>query len=539
MGSVMAEDKDDLLEKLKRTIRKEEGLKLDAYKPDKREKFNTIGYGHYSANVKDGARITKDKAEELLDKDIKSRLTNIRKSIKNYDKYPEETKKALFSSWYRGSLSGSPKTIDLLNKGKYEEASSEFLNNDEYRRRVKEGNMKGVINRMENTSNQILNINKGRSPQSVDTVSKTDSSILKEEPMIKKEDEEEKTNGQKIQEFAKGAMENSPLGQNLPTHSKKALQKKLVNPDNLMSAAADSQREKLEGKKPEIKNEFMEALTYFLPSIVGLGVGHAIGGGEGAAQGAQLGMKAGEGYRQTKLAREKFEFQKQQAQQPNAMAQERLKVQKSNLELRKQEVEEQRKRTNNLEEDRDLRREERKLSRQITAKESFGKRGDVKKLQDQGLLLNDINIIVSDTPEIAAGVIGFKIAKGIAGEVGNLTQAEREDAQISPSFYRKLKRGGTKFLTGRLPEEDVKELRKVVKIMEKKRKEKLGSVIDGFTKSRYKGDDAFRQDLRNEFGVEENKEQGKKTPQTSQDKFNSWDEEKRKRYLEYKARRGK
>ena len=57
----------------------------------------------------------------------------------------------MLGSWFRGSLSGSPKTISLLNAGKYDEASQEFLNNDEYRNTT----LGGVKNRMNDTSNAI------------------------------------------------------------------------------------------------------------------------------------------------------------------------------------------------------------------------------------------------------------------------------------------------------------------------------------------------------------------------------------------------
>jgi hypothetical protein len=345
-----------------------------------------------------------------------------------------------------------------------------------------------------------------------DSINKQDSSILKEEEMAQDlrrpaSEDEEKPIDEKRQEFNSKAIQNTPAGQHMSQVQQRKVMKEQANPENQMRNSAETQRKKASGEQISTKDNFMEAITFFLPSIVGGVVGHAIGGGEGAAQGVQLGMKGAADFRSAKLAREKFEHAKQ-ADQGDALARERLEVTKGNLELRKQEVAEQRKRTGNLEEDRSLRREERNLNRQIQAKESFGKRGDVKKLQEQGLLLKDMDNILTSAPEIASGVIGFKIAKGIAGEVGNLTQAEREDAQISPSFYRKMVRGGTKFLMGTLPEQDTKELVKVVKILEKKRKGQMRGVIEGFSTSRKYGD-MFTKDLYNEHGVEEKKTEGK------------------------------
>ena len=51
-------------------IKSFEGLRLKAYKPVKTEKYWTIGYGHYGADVKEDDVITMAKALELLRKDI-------------------------------------------------------------------------------------------------------------------------------------------------------------------------------------------------------------------------------------------------------------------------------------------------------------------------------------------------------------------------------------------------------------------------------------------------------------------------------------
>lgn len=47
-----------------------EGLRLSAYKAVSTEKFYTIGYGHYGADVSRETIITKERAEELLTKDL-------------------------------------------------------------------------------------------------------------------------------------------------------------------------------------------------------------------------------------------------------------------------------------------------------------------------------------------------------------------------------------------------------------------------------------------------------------------------------------
>lgn len=55
-----------LIQKLKEF----EGLRLVAYKPTKAEPCYTIGYGHSAGDVRSGMRITEEKAEELLRRDL-------------------------------------------------------------------------------------------------------------------------------------------------------------------------------------------------------------------------------------------------------------------------------------------------------------------------------------------------------------------------------------------------------------------------------------------------------------------------------------
>ena len=51
-------------------IKKWEGLRLRAYKPVSTEKWYTIGYGHYSADIKSDTVITEEQAERYLKDDI-------------------------------------------------------------------------------------------------------------------------------------------------------------------------------------------------------------------------------------------------------------------------------------------------------------------------------------------------------------------------------------------------------------------------------------------------------------------------------------
>ena len=135
-------------------MKQKEGFRDTAYKPIDTEEHYTIGYGNYNKDVKEGDTITQEQADVQLQANIDERLGAIRQAIPGFDDMPFEARKHLLGSWFRGSLSGSPKTISLLNAGKYDEASKEFLNNNEY----KTTPLGGVKTRMNDTSNAIRSL---------------------------------------------------------------------------------------------------------------------------------------------------------------------------------------------------------------------------------------------------------------------------------------------------------------------------------------------------------------------------------------------
>jgi GH24 family phage-related lysozyme (muramidase) len=133
---------------LTRRLISEEEFRAEPYQATKGEKFLTIGYGHYGSDVKEGQKLTKEEALTLLKKDINDRLPAIRKAIPAFDSLSDELKVEISQSWFRGGMSGSPETIKLINKGKFKEASKEFLNNKEYMT-ARERGRAGIIPRME------------------------------------------------------------------------------------------------------------------------------------------------------------------------------------------------------------------------------------------------------------------------------------------------------------------------------------------------------------------------------------------------------
>lgn len=53
------------------------GCRLTAYKPVPTEKYWTIGWGHYGANIHKGQVITQKQADALFDKDIQVYVNHV------------------------------------------------------------------------------------------------------------------------------------------------------------------------------------------------------------------------------------------------------------------------------------------------------------------------------------------------------------------------------------------------------------------------------------------------------------------------------
>tara|TARA_R100000935_G_scaffold58255_1_gene94571 strand:- start:1844 stop:2374 length:531 start_codon:yes stop_codon:yes gene_type:complete len=152
-GLFLAEER--LVKLFKNTLRKDEGFKPKPYKPNPKEEYFTIGYGHYGPDVKPGMSIDKDAAERLLDKDVRTRIKSIRKALPDFSTFSESLQDAVFSEHYRGSIMQSPETRRLINEGKYGEAGDEFLDNDQYRTAEADG-IPGIRPRMERVSRELI-----------------------------------------------------------------------------------------------------------------------------------------------------------------------------------------------------------------------------------------------------------------------------------------------------------------------------------------------------------------------------------------------
>jgi len=110
----------------------------------------TIGYGttkDIHPTMTPGEKISEKKAVDFLKKGIRDNENIVRDLVKKYDTYPRYVRVALLNAKYRGDL-GS-KTIELINQGKWNQVSKEYLNHPNFKN---PGKYKGVVKRMQSNA---------------------------------------------------------------------------------------------------------------------------------------------------------------------------------------------------------------------------------------------------------------------------------------------------------------------------------------------------------------------------------------------------
>lgn len=101
---------------------------------------------------------------EYLDKNFFTEVfpakeREVKKKVPGYDGLPTEMKQAVMSAHYRGDL--GPKTIKLINDGKWDEAAKEYLNHAEYKKRRAKDKNDGVVQRMERNARAMWQAARG------------------------------------------------------------------------------------------------------------------------------------------------------------------------------------------------------------------------------------------------------------------------------------------------------------------------------------------------------------------------------------------
>lgn len=135
---------------------------LKAKKPVKGDPY-TIGYGRtrdLEGNpITKDTTITEEEADQMLREDLGARMKEIKRAYPNFESYPAELQLQITQSYYRGTLTPkhSPRTRELINQGKFKEAATEFLNNEEYRTAKKRGRA-GIRDRMEDVAQALRNM---------------------------------------------------------------------------------------------------------------------------------------------------------------------------------------------------------------------------------------------------------------------------------------------------------------------------------------------------------------------------------------------
>jgi hypothetical protein len=106
----------------------------------------TIGYGTTDdiyPEMRPGQKISDSVANELLSKGIQKKESDLRRLLPNFDKYPRYVRAALLNAKYRGDIGKN--TIALINQGKWDLVSKEYLNHTNYKN---PGKFPGVKKRM-------------------------------------------------------------------------------------------------------------------------------------------------------------------------------------------------------------------------------------------------------------------------------------------------------------------------------------------------------------------------------------------------------
>lgn len=142
----------DFYTKARNMLKQDEGKKPQLYK-DTKNKW-TIGYGHLIKSKEElknyrNKTLTDQQIDALLDSDIKSKIKIAQELFPNFNQYNDEFKMTLLNGIFRGDISGSPNTINLINKGLFKQAAKEYLDHGDYKAASKpNAKDKGVAIRM-------------------------------------------------------------------------------------------------------------------------------------------------------------------------------------------------------------------------------------------------------------------------------------------------------------------------------------------------------------------------------------------------------
>ena len=107
-------------------IKQFESCKLTAYKADKSEKYYTVGWGHYGADVKKDMKISKETANELFRNDIKCFENIVNSCVKVTITQSMYNSLVSFTYNVGGGAFKNSSLLKYINKKQFKKASNEF-----------------------------------------------------------------------------------------------------------------------------------------------------------------------------------------------------------------------------------------------------------------------------------------------------------------------------------------------------------------------------------------------------------------------------
>ena len=103
-----------------------------------------------------------------------------------------------------------------------------------------------------------------------------------------------------------GQREVASASEALPENVRRTVVEEAKNPDKVTQSIQRSKQGKATGSDASIKDNFMDAVSFFLPTAIGALAGGALGGTEGALQGAKDATNLASGFRSHQLKKEEL-----------------------------------------------------------------------------------------------------------------------------------------------------------------------------------------------------------------------------------------
>lgn len=356
------------------------------------------------------------------------------------------------------------------------------------------------------------------------------------------EEEEEKKEGAVKYDRGIKAAQGSNLYKNTSVSNRVNFDKKALNPDNLEEGGLRSQQDTNEGKQPSVSDQFFEAIGFFMPTIVGGLVGGAMEGSEGALSGAELGMKAGKQFADYKIAQQRRQERlyklKQKSTKIDITADWVDKETGEPLYTKQKEdgsvalmrgsgeavdpasAEMKEERINRIKQaEINSRYEGKRSETQMKFQEDYLK--NFRKANEKSVTAVQENktmqALLSQGAAITGEQIATKNARAIFDEVGRLSDEDVKRAGVPLDVAKRIKNSINEFFTGKADENLREAAIKLLKQVERQKKERLKEIINKQgNKARAKRYGLQQKDLQDymrlELVVLDDEEEKKKSP---------------------------